>query len=76
MPVSFEAVGRPDNCPKCGLSTSDTRTVIATVCPDCGTPLWNRCTKCNALNHPKNALCNQCGEPTLYNTLGFVSPKA
>ena len=68
-------IGRPPKCPKCGLPTHIDRTLVADHCPDCGTPLWNKCTACEKGVGAADAACPWCGAPTLYASLGFIQPK-
>ncbi|GIO16364.1 hypothetical protein J19TS2_59190 [Cohnella xylanilytica] len=51
-------------------------------CTDCGAPLQNRCFDahgplkkgCSFVNAKTAAYCAKCGEPTLFNLHGLVTP--
>lgn len=51
-------------------------------CTDCGTPLKNTCCDepgilgkgCSFVNPPNAAYCAKCGEPTIYQLHGIVTP--
>jgi hypothetical protein len=44
-------------CPKCGNESTSGRK----FCPECGSPLSNRCVKCGADNSPAAKFCEDCG---------------
>src|SRR5262245_46325906 len=44
-------------CPKCRTESISGRK----FCPECGSPLSNRCVKCGADNSPAAKFCEDCG---------------
>jgi|GEM_PF-1261829 len=52
-------------------------------CTACGAPVQNRCCDepglfkkgCSHVNEPNAAFCARCGEPTLYQLHGLITPR-
>ncbi|GIP38168.1 hypothetical protein J31TS4_14480 [Paenibacillus sp. J31TS4] len=68
----------PVSCIRCSKQASETDK----YCIDCGAPLQNRCSDepgllkkgCTYLNAPNAAYCAKCGEPTLFQLHGLLTP--
>ncbi|GAA4828909.1 hypothetical protein GCM10023310_02310 [Paenibacillus vulneris] len=69
---------KPVTCLRCSKTANENDK----FCIDCGAPLQNRCSDepgllkkgCSYLNVQNAAFCAKCGEPTLFQLHGLITP--
>jgi hypothetical protein len=68
----------PPSCVRCRKKAGENDK----FCTDCGSPLFNRCSDepgilkkgCSHLNEPDAAFCARCGEQTVFQMHGLITP--